>query len=101
MALLANPMTYLNTDGRPHPRENTIAAVTLALGLVAFFASFFNSAHVVSSWFGLAGVLTGACSQMISATTGQRFVTVIGAGAAATGGYLGMAHGGLFGGWLG
>ncbi|MDT0342166.1 hypothetical protein [Streptomyces litchfieldiae] len=101
MAHIAHPLTYLNTDGRPHPRENTLAVLTLFLGLVAAVSSISPGLHLVSSWFGLAGIATGGWAQMISATPGQRFVSIIGLGAAAVGFYLGVAYGGPFGGWLG
>lgn len=91
-----HPLSFLNTDGKPHPVENSFAAVTMLLGLVAVVSSIWTDLHVLSSWAGLAGVLTGAWGQMISATTGERFVTIIGLGAAALGFYLGVAHGGLF-----
>lgn len=90
-----SPLSFLNTDGKPHPVENSFAAVTLLLGLVAIVSSIWTDLHVLSSWAGLAGVLAGAWGQMISATTGERFVTIIGLGAAAVGFYLGVAHGGL------
>ncbi|MBW1598804.1 hypothetical protein [Streptomyces sp. JJ38] len=86
----------LNTDGRPHPVENAFTAATLVLGLVAFVTSFFSGLHVLASWVGLVGVLTGLRGQMISATTAERFVLIIGLGAAAFGLYLGMANGGFF-----
>ncbi|ONK12822.1 hypothetical protein [Streptomyces sp. MP131-18] len=101
MAHLAHPTTYLNTDGRAHPVENRFATAALLLGLVAVAASVLPGLHLVSSWVGLAGIGFGAWAQLISATTGQRFLAVLGLGAAGLGFYLGMAHGGLFGGWLG
>ncbi|MGK5533126.1 hypothetical protein [Streptomyces sp. URMC 129] len=92
---------WLNTDGRPHPVENRFATVTLLLGAVAAITAIFPGLHLVSSWTGLAGIATGGWAQLISATTAQRFVAVIGLGAAAVGFYLGTANGGLFGGVLG
>lgn len=96
-AVRRSPISLLNTDGRPHPVENSFAAVTLLLGAVAIITSIWPGLHLVSSWFGLIGILTGAWGQFISATTGERFLTVIGLGSAAVGFYLGVAHGGLIG----
>ncbi|GEB50765.1 MULTISPECIES: hypothetical protein [Streptomyces] len=90
-----SPFTYLNTDGRPHPVENSLATVTLVLGAVAALTAIWHGLHLISSYTGVVGVLTGAWAQMISATTGERFVAVIGMGAAAIGFYLGVAHGGF------
>jgi hypothetical protein len=91
----------LNSDGQPHPLENTLVAVTLALGLVAFVTAFFYGLHLLSSWTGLVGILTGAYGQYRSVTTAERYGLIIGLGLAAVGFYLGMAHGGLFGGVVG
>jgi hypothetical protein len=88
----------LNTDGQPHPLENTLVAVTLALGLVSFVTSFFYNLHLLTSWTGLVGILVGAFGQYRSQTTAERYGLVIGLGLAAVGFYLGMARGGLFGG---
>ncbi|MGW5419883.1 hypothetical protein [Streptomyces sp. NPDC003943] len=86
------------TDGKPHPLQDTLMAVTLALGVLAFVTGFFDNLHLLASWTGLIGILTGAYGQFISVTTRERFLLVIGLGASAVGFYLGMAHGGLFGG---
>lgn len=98
---LAGLAALMNTDGKAHPVENGFALATIVLGVVAFITAHFHDLHLVSSWAGLVGILVGARSQMISATTGERFVTIIGLGAAAVGFFLGMAHGGLFGGVIG
>ncbi|MFE2279605.1 hypothetical protein ACFXAE_20680 [Streptomyces sp. NPDC059454] len=86
------------TDGKPHPLQDTLLAVTLVLGLTSFITAMFHHLHLLSSWTGLVGILTGAYGQWISVTTRERFGLVLGLGAAAVGFFLGMAHGGLFGG---
>ncbi len=85
----------LNTDGRPHPVENTLAVATLSLGLVAFVATFFPGGHVVASWAGALGFGTGLYSQYVSATTAQRAVNIVGLVAAFVGVALGIARGGF------
>ncbi|MFD7897780.1 MULTISPECIES: hypothetical protein [unclassified Streptomyces] len=101
-AMRPNSATSLfSTDGKRHPRQDTLVAVTLTLGLLAFFSAFFYNLHLLSSWAGLVGILTGAYGQFISVTTRERFLTILGLGASAVGFFLGMAHGGLFGGVLG
>ncbi|CAL9479544.1 hypothetical protein SUDANB6_03009 [Streptomyces sp. enrichment culture] len=86
------------TDGRPHPRQDALLAATLVLGLVSFVTAMFHHLHLISSWAGLIGLLTGAYGHWISETTRERFGLIIGLGAAGIGFFLGMAHGGLFGG---
>lgn len=89
------------TDGKAHPLQNTLVAVTLALGALAFVTAMFHSLHLISSWAGLVGILVGAYGQYISVTTRERFPLILGMGASAIGFFLGMAHGGLFGGVVG
>ena len=85
-----------NTDGRPHPLENSLVAVTLVLGIISVATAGFYSLHLLASWTGLIGILTGGLGQFISATTAERFVLIIGLGMAGLGFYLGVAHGGLW-----
>ncbi|MBQ1091040.1 MULTISPECIES: hypothetical protein [Streptomyces] len=89
------------TDGRRHPLQDTLLAVTLVLGLTAFISAMFHDLHILSSWTGLLGIMTGAYGQWVSETTRERFGLVLGLGASAVGFFLGMAHGGLFGGVIG
>ncbi|CAM5306733.1 hypothetical protein [Streptomyces narbonensis] len=86
------------TDGKPHPLQDTLLGVTLVLGILSFVTAQFYDLHLLSSWSGLIGILTGAYGQFISVTTRERFALVVGLGLAGVGFYLGMAHGGLFGG---
>ncbi|MEU9230998.1 hypothetical protein [Streptomyces subrutilus] len=95
------PISLFSTDGKSHPLQDALMAATLVLGAVAFVTAFFHNLHLLSSWAGLIGILTGAYGQFISVTTRERFALIIGLGASAFGFFLGMAHGGLFGGWLG
>ncbi|MFJ8788387.1 hypothetical protein [Streptomyces sp. NPDC102462] len=88
------------TDDKRHPIQDVLLGVTLLLGLTALITSFFHSLHLLSSWTGLIGILTGAFGQWISETTRERFGLILGLGAAGIGFFIGMAHGGLFGGLL-
>ncbi|MBT2466378.1 hypothetical protein J7E97_00480 [Streptomyces sp. ISL-66] len=97
----APAISLFATDGKPHPLQDTLVAATLILGAVAFVTAFFHNLHLISSWAGLFGILTGAYGQFVSVTTRERFALIVGLGAAGLGFFLGMAHGGLFGGWLG
>ena len=89
------------TDGKPHPLQDTLMVVTLVLGAVSFTTAQFDNLHILSSWSGLIGILTGAYGQFISVTTRERFLLIVGLGASAFGFYLAMADGGLFGGLIG
>ena len=85
------------TDDRSHPVQDALLAVTLVLGVVSFITAQFHSLHLLSSWTGLVGIITGAYGQWISETTRERFGLILGLGASGLGFFLGMAHGGLFG----
>ncbi|HEY9369846.1 hypothetical protein [Streptomyces sp.] len=83
------------TDGKPHPLQDTLVGVTLFLGVLSFTTAQFHDLHVLASWAGLIGILTGAYGQFISVTTRERFALIVGLGASAVGFYLGMFYGGL------
>ncbi|BCL21632.1 hypothetical protein ACPCBX_24275 [Streptomyces tuirus] len=86
------------TDGQPHPLQDALLAVTLVLGLTSFLSAIIDEdLHLLSSWAGLVGILTGAYGQWISETTRERFGLILGLGASGVGFFLGMAHGGLIG----
>ncbi|MEU6823905.1 hypothetical protein ABZ921_25010 [Streptomyces atriruber] len=104
MAQVMRPNTATSlfaTDGKPHPLQDTLLGVTLVLGAIAFVTAMFHNLHLISSWAGLLGIATGAYGQFISVTTRERFGLILGLGASAVGFFLGMAHGGLFGGVVG
>ncbi|MYS91506.1 MULTISPECIES: hypothetical protein [Streptomyces] len=89
------------TDGKPHPLQDALLAVTLVLGITSFITALVDEdLHLLSSWTGLVGILTGAYGQWVSETTRERFGLILGLGAAGVGFFLGMAHGGLFGGLI-
>ncbi|MEV8031208.1 hypothetical protein ACFYW8_12720 [Streptomyces sp. NPDC002742] len=101
MAQVLRPSTtgsLFATDGKPHPLQDTLLVVTLVCGVLAFATSMFHSLHLLSSWAGLVGILAGAYGQFISETTRERFGLIVGLGLSGVGFYLGLAHGGLFGG---
>ncbi|WP_405479847.1 hypothetical protein [Streptomyces sp. NBC_00009] len=101
-AMRPNTTTSLfATDGKPHPLQDSFVAVAMVLGAIAIISSLFSGLHLLSSWAGLIGILTGAYGQFISVTTRERFGLILGLGASAIGFFIGMAHGGLFGGVIG
>lgn len=84
------------TDGKVHPLQDTLVAVTLVLGVLAFTTAWFHGLHLLTSVVGVIGILTGAYGQYVSVTTRERFLVILGLGASAIGFFLGMAHGGFF-----
>ncbi|MFE1749840.1 hypothetical protein [Streptomyces anandii] len=87
----------LATDGKPHPLQNGLLAVSGILAAVAAATAAFPDLHFLTAWTGLFGVLTAGYGQFISETTRERFGLVLALGASAIGLYFGMANGGLFG----
>jgi len=90
-----HPRVGFHSDGRPHPRENTMVAVAVLFALVAGICVFFRDMHILGAWTGLAGVASGLVSQMFSATTIERMVTVLALGVSAVALFMNMYHGGL------
>lgn len=81
--------------GPRHRRENSLSAVTIVGGLVAFVSGLVTSAHLIAVCVGLATFLFGFYSQLVSATTAERWFNVIGIGLAFVGLGLGLSHGGF------
>ena len=97
------PRLSLNSDGRPHTLLNVASVFTLIIGLVSFALGLFiredpGSGHVmaiVAAATGLAALLVGLFTQMVSATREQRMLIVVGIIAGFVGLALGLAHGGF------
>jgi CHASE2 domain-containing sensor protein len=80
---------------RRHWRENSLSAVTIVGGLVAFVSGLVTSTHLLAVCVGLTTFLFGLYSQLVSVTTAERWVNVIGIGLAFVGLGLGLSHGGF------
>jgi hypothetical protein len=99
------PHFTLNSDGQRHPLLNVAAFFTLAFGLVSFAIGMLlrtgpSSSHgwaIVAAATGLAALLIGLVSQMMSATREERVIIVTGIIAGFVGLALGLAHGGFSG----
>ncbi|GAA0422712.1 hypothetical protein GCM10010160_58080 [Acrocarpospora corrugata] len=85
----------LNTDGRPHTRENVLAVGSFLLGIVALILGFIVGAHIVATAFGIIGFAGGFFAQYVSVTTPQRSLIIMGIVASFVGALLGIAHGGF------
>ncbi|MGH3245839.1 MAG: hypothetical protein ACRDOI_06445 [Trebonia sp.] len=99
------PRLNLNSDGRPHPLLNAASFFTLIVGLLAFALGLFirtgpggeTTWAIVAAATGLAAMLVGFVSQMMSATREERVLIVTGIIAGFVGLALGLAHGGFSG----
>jgi hypothetical protein len=90
------------TDGRPHPLLNLASACTLVVGLVAFalgmvlrYGTSTHALAISAAITGLASLLVGLYTQMVSATRVERILLVTGMIAGFVGLALGLAHGGF------
>jgi len=90
------------TDGRPHPLLNVASACILVVGLASFALGmvlrYVTSTHalaITAAATGLASLLVGLYTQMMSATRGERILIVTGMIAGFVGLALGLAHGGF------
>jgi hypothetical protein len=97
------PRLNLNSDGRSHPWINAASFFTLTLGLVSFALglllrtgpSGLHTWAIVASVTGLAAMLVGLFTQMMSATREERIIIVTGIIAAFVGLALGLSRGGF------
>jgi FtsH-binding integral membrane protein len=95
----------LNSDGRRHPVENALTIFTLLAGLVSFVLGMIvrnvpsagHAVHVIATATGLAAMLVGLYTQMVSATRNQRVLIVTGIIAGFVGLALGLSKGGFVG----
>jgi hypothetical protein len=78
-----------------HPRENSLAGITIGAGLVAFGCGLVPATHFAAVCLGIFAFFLGLVSQMVSATTPERWLNIIGIGTAFVGVALGLSHGGF------
>jgi hypothetical protein len=93
--ILQNQHLTLNTDGERHPRENSLAVAALAFGITAVVLGFIVSTHMPAAIIGVIGLPLSLYSQMVSATTGERWLNVVGMIGSAVGVAMALAHGGF------
>jgi hypothetical protein len=98
------PHVTLNSDGQPHPLINALTIFTLVAGLVSFVLGLVIrnvpsvdslGMAITAAVTGLACLLVGLYTQMISVTREQRVLIVTGIIAGFVGLALGLAHGGF------
>jgi hypothetical protein len=89
------PVLTLNTDGERHPLENSLAVAAISLGLCALVLGFIPATHFFGAVAGVIGLPLALYSQMISATTGERWLNVVGMVASFVGAAFALRHGGF------
>jgi hypothetical protein len=93
--VLRRPHVTLNTDGERHPRENVFAVISFALGVTTFVLGFIVDAHLPAAIIGIFSFPISLYSQMVSATTGERWLNVVGMIGSFVGLAMALAHGGF------
>ena len=89
------PELTLDTDGKPHPVQSALTAFTLLGGTLAFATGLIVVMHVFALVLGVAALVVGLYTQMISVARPQRVVLMAGVVAAFVGTCLAIAHGGF------
>jgi hypothetical protein len=84
-----------STEGKRHPVQLGLTAFTLLAGIVAFVTGLIVRQHLAATVLGLAGLVAGLYTQLISVARTQRIVLMAGVVAAFVGTCLGLAHGGF------
>ena len=95
----------LNSDGHRHPVQNALTIFTLLAGLTAFVLGMIvrnvphlvPAVHVIATALGLAAMLVGLYTQLVSSTRNQRVLIVTGIIAGFVGLALGLSKGGFIG----
>jgi hypothetical protein len=86
---------WINDDGERHPVENTLALLTCALGVVSMTAVALTWWEV-GAWSGLVGGLVAAYDELISKTSGERRLILVGFTLCVIGLAVSMANGAVF-----
>lgn len=99
----SNPLSILNSDGRPHPVENVLTIGIFVVGMVSFVLGIIlrNEAgtgaglRITTTATGLVSLFVGLYAQMVSATREQRVLIVAGIIAGFVGLAIGLSKGGF------
>jgi hypothetical protein len=92
---LAQSVLAPGADGKRHQVQLGLTVFTLLAGIVAFVAGLIVKQHLAATALGLASLVVGLSTQMISATRPQRIILMAGVVPAFVGVCLGIAHGGF------
>ena len=86
---------WVNEDGERHPLENTLALLTVSLGVISVVC-LLPGAWQVAAWTGLAGALVAAYDEFIAKTSGERRLILVGFVLCLVSVAVGSAHGTFF-----
>ncbi len=84
-----------SSEGNRHTVQLALTAFTLLAGIIAFVAGLIVRQHLAATVLGLAAMVVGLYTQMISATRVERILLMAGVVPAFVGVCLGLAHGGF------
>lgn len=88
-------LDILNNDGGRHRLENSLAVTAIVLGLCVLVLGFIPRTHLFGAIGGVVGLPLAVYSQLISATTGERWLNVVGMIASFVGLGFALRHGGF------
>ncbi len=85
----------LNTDGERHPVENSLAVASITIGVIALVLGTIPPTHFFGTLAGVIGLPLALYSQLVSATTGERWLNVIGMVTSFVGAGFAISNGGF------
>jgi hypothetical protein len=89
------PATRTQAESEPHRLQDVLAVAAVTIGLAALILGWIPSTHFLGAVLAVIGLPLALYSQMISATTNERWLNVIGMIAAFVGGGFALSNGGF------
>lgn len=83
------------SEAEPHRRKDVLAVAAVTIGIVALILGWIPAAHFAGALLGVIGLPVALYSQMVSATTNERWLNVIGMVASFIGAGFALSHGGF------
>ncbi|WP_067450637.1 hypothetical protein [Actinomadura macra] len=85
----------VGVDTERHPLENGLAVAAITIGVAALILGSIPATHFFGAVAAVIGLPLALYSQLISATTNERWLNVVGMVAAFIGGAFALSHGGF------
>ncbi|NDU73382.1 hypothetical protein GWI34_12145 [Actinomadura sp. DSM 109109] len=83
------------SEAEPHRRQDALAVAAVTIGIAALILGWIPAAHFAGALLGVIGLPVALYSQMISATTNERWLNVIGMITSFIGAGFALSHGGF------